>query len=281
MGLAGLCKGGVGSVWKRYWKLSVDPFSGPAACYVPLAPHEEAVARLVDAIVSGRQRAILEGGAGLGKSVVLARALAQTRGPAQRTALVRAPGDGAALFAGLAERLGRRALPGAGRGTSWRALEEAVRLCRWQRLRVVLVIDDCQHLTARDDRLDLERLAHLDPHPESRVSILEAYRTDPELEFAPQGAAAPWEFQVRLAALTRSDVEAYLIAKLNAAGRDGPTFTPRAIHRLHAATAGNPRTLDRLATLVLMAGALRRVEIVAPDLVEAVSRECIPDPSLL
>jgi type II secretory pathway predicted ATPase ExeA len=258
-------------VWTHYWKLSVDPFIGPATPYVPVAPHEQALARLEDAIANGRRRVVLLGAAGLGKSLILARTVVRTRSPAQRAAFLSTPADGAALFAGLAERLGRRAPAGASRGLAWKTLEEAVRLCRWQRLRVVLVIDDCQHWTDRDHRLDLERLAHLDPHPEARVTVLQSYRTEAD---PPHAATAPWELVVRLAPLTRSDAETYLGAKLAASGRSGPTFEPRAISRLHAASEGNPGTLDRLATLALMAGALRGLEMVTPDVVDAVAPEC-------
>ena len=79
---------------------------------------------------------------------------------------------------------------------------------------------------------------------------------------------------IRLPALTRSEAEQYLAAKLAAAGRDEPTFTPRALNRLHACSLGIPRGLDRLASLALMAGALRGLEIVTPDLIEGVTQEC-------
>jgi type II secretory pathway predicted ATPase ExeA len=267
-------------VWTRYWKLSADPFAGPATPYVPVAPHEEALARLEGAIASGRRRALLHGGAGLGKSLILARTLTRTRGPTQRVAFLSSPSDGGALFAGLAERLGRRVPAGASRGLAWKALEDAVRLCRWQRRGVVLVIDDCQHLTDRADRLDLERLAHLDPHPDAQMTVLQAYRTalEPDPESEPHAGAAPWELVIRLPALTRSDAETYLTAKLAAVGRSGLTFTPRAITHLHAAATGNPRTLDHLAALALSAAALRGLEIVTPDVVAEVAPTGVPFP---
>jgi type II secretory pathway predicted ATPase ExeA len=266
-------------VWKRYWQLSADPFHGASVPYVPLPGHQDAVARLIDTIETGQGRAVVQAAAGLGKSRILARALAETRSPTRRAVWLSSPSDGPALLAGLAEGLGRRVVTSASRAMSWRALTEAVRLCRWQRLRVVLVIDDCQHLTGCADRLDLERLMHLDPHPEARVTVLEAHRTDPNREPEPQ-SAAPWVLRVQLHALTRSDVEIYLTTKLAAAGRAGPAFTTWAINRLHATSAGCPRTLDRLATLALMAGAVRGLEMVTPDVVDAVAPECIAEISL-
>jgi type II secretory pathway predicted ATPase ExeA len=265
-------------VWKSHWKLLLDPFDGFSVPYVAVPPHEEAVARLVDTVETGRRRAVVRSAAGLGKSTVLARALAETRNPSRRVVRVSSAVDGAGLFAGLAGALGRPVPPGANRGLGWRLLKDAVRLCRWQHLRVVLAIDDCQHLTERADRLDLDRLVHLDAHPESRLTVLQAFRSDEGDEPATWPATSPGELLIRLPALTRGDAERYLTAKLTAAGRAGATFTPRALSRLHAASAGNPRTLDRLASLALMAGALRGLEIVTPDVIEGVARECTLDP---
>jgi MSHA biogenesis protein MshM len=266
-------------VWTRYWKLSRDPFLAVGTAYVNLTPHAEAVARLVETIESGRRRAVLRADAGLGKSVVLARVLAEARGPARRAVLrsCAAAGDGAGLLASLAEGLGRRVPAGSTRGMSWKALEEAVRLCRWQRLGVILAVDDCQYLVEPADQFDLERLVHLDSHPETRLTVLLVYRAEEE-EGGRGHIAAPWELKIGLPALTRGDTEVYLRQKLAAAGRDEPTFTPRAIVRIHAASAGIPRGLDRLASLALMAAALHGREIVTPDVVEDVARECVLDP---
>src|SRR4051812_45343361 len=73
-------------VWRRYWRLTRDPFLDGRTAYVPIPAHEEAVARLVDAIEAGERLAMLRAAAGLGKSIVLDRALAETRSPARRIA---------------------------------------------------------------------------------------------------------------------------------------------------------------------------------------------------
>ena len=262
-------------MWKRHWKLAREPFLSGGAPYVPLASHEEAVARLVHTIETGQRLAVVRGEAGLGKSQVLTRALAEARSPSRRVARLSSPSDGAGLLAGLAEGLGVRVPAGSGRSFAWRVLGDAIRLCRWQRLHVVLAIDDCQDLVSSTDRLDLARLVHLDPHPEARLTILQVFQSSEDGESLP---VSPWELAVRLAALTRSDAERYLTAKLTAAGRDEPTFTPRALSRLHQRSAGIPRGLDRLASLALMAGAWRGLEIITPDVIEGIAQECAPGP---
>jgi type II secretory pathway predicted ATPase ExeA len=263
-------------VWKRHWRLTRDPFLDGGAPYVPTAPHQEAVARFVHTIESAQRRASVQAAPGRGKSVVLARALAEVRSPTRRVAHVSSPTDGAAMLSALAEGLGARMAPGAGRAAAWKVLADAVRLCRWQRLQVVLAIDDAQDLVAPTDRLDLDRLVQLDPHPEARLTVLLAFRTSG----VDEEVRTPWDLAIRLPALARGDAERYVTSKLAAAGRDDPTFTPRALHRLHAASAGVPRGLDRLASLALMAGAVRGLEIVTPEVVEGVTHECtLPAPN--
>jgi type II secretory pathway predicted ATPase ExeA len=259
-------------VWKRHWRLTRDPFLDGAPPFVATEVHHEAVARLVHTIESGQRRAIVQAAPGRGKSVVLARALAASKSPARRAALISSPTDGTTLLSMLAERLGIRVASGAGRGAAWKALSDAVRLCRWQRLQVVLAIDDAQDLVTPTDRLDLDRLVHLDPHPESRLTILAAFRTS-EFDKDEEPRAA-WDLLIRLPVLTRSETEQYVAAKLAAAGRAEPTFTPRALHRLHALSAGVPRGLDRLASLALMAAAVRGLEMISPEIIEGVAGEC-------
>jgi type II secretory pathway predicted ATPase ExeA len=249
--------------------LTRDPFPGGGGAYVPLSAHEEAVARLVHTIETGQRVATVRAPGGMGKSMVLARALAATRSPTRRVAHLASPCDGAGLFAGLAEGLGVRVPAEADRARTWRALGDAVRLGRWQRQHIVLAIDDCDDLDQPRDRLDLERLVHLDPHPEARLTILRVFRA------ADDSAAEPWELAICLPTLTRREAAWYLSVKLAAAGRTEPIFAPRAVSRLHARSAGVPRGLDRLAELALVAGAALGLEIITPEVIDGVAHECV------
>src|SRR5947209_5998095 len=93
-------------VWERYWHLTRAPFLAPGSPYVSTAGHDEAVARLVDAIERAHRLAVVRGDEGLGKSTVVARAAAETRGPLRKFATVHGPTDAPALHSGLAEGLG-------------------------------------------------------------------------------------------------------------------------------------------------------------------------------
>jgi type II secretory pathway predicted ATPase ExeA len=194
-----------------------------------------------------------------------------TRNPLRRFARISGPIDGADLFGRLAVELGARGAPSDSRAVAWRALAEAARLCRWQGLHLLLVVDDCQGLTTSSDLMDLQRLDELDPDPSTRLTVLRLSRPS-EL------ADSDWSLSVRLDPLTRSETATYVTTKLEAAGRSDPTFTPRAIARLQAASAGIPRGIDRLASLALIASACRGLEMVSPDVIDEAAAEC---PSLV
>jgi MSHA biogenesis protein MshM len=260
-------------VWQSYWKLSGDPFLGHSRCFVPSTTHEEAVARLVSTIESGQRLAVVRAGAGLGKSAVIAEALARTRNPARRFSRVVCPIDALALYAGLAEGLGRRLPRGFGKPSAWAALVEAVRLCHWQKLQPVLIVDGLEHSEDGPSRSDLERLVHLSPNASGRLTVVAAIR---ETEESPGLAFGPdWQLAIRLLCLTRTETALYVRLKLASAGRSDEAFTPRALNRMYSISTGEPRGIDRLASLGLMAGAYRRLEVVTPDVIDGVAAECL------
>jgi type II secretory pathway predicted ATPase ExeA len=271
------------SQWLGHWNLTRDPFDLGRSAFVSTAGHAEAVARLVHTIETAGRSARLVAGPGLGKSRVLARALEASRHPERRVARISAPTDGADLFARLAVGLGGRVETMGSRASAWRGLSEAARLCRWQGLHVVLVIDDCQGLVEPTDRMDLERIEELDPDPSTRLTVLRVGRP-PDLDHSNWDRPAipgDWSLSVRLEPLTRSETATYVASKLEAAGRAEPTFTPRAITRLHLATAGIPRGIDRISGLALLAAAFRGLEMVPPDVVDEAACECPAIESLM
>lgn len=258
-------------MWLNYWRIVHDPFLDAASVFVPTSVHAEGVARLVHTIETAGRLAEVRGEAGLGKSRILDQSLKESRSPLRRHARVVSPIDGPAMLAALAEGLGIRVAASVGRAEAWRGLADAVRLCRAQRLHVVLAVDGCEALRQPEDQLDLARLAHVDPHPSARVTVLRVRRSSDEAD--PPRVAC---LKVKLGPLTRSDVERYVVTKLSSAGRADPTFTPRALNRLHFLSGGNPANIDRLASLAMMASALRGLEIVTPDVVEGASEEYCP-----
>lgn len=245
---------------ERHWGLCEFPFreGSGSAVFVPTPTHAEAVVRIRQAAASGDRLIWLEADGGLGKTTVLDRALDDLRTPRRRIVRASAAGDGPTLLAELASGLGVRARPGMPWAVAWKGLTDAVRLCQFQELSIVLALDDCHEA---DDRRVLDRLNHLQVRPPARLTILRVGRGgDPETD--------RWGPLIRLLPLTRTEAAQYLTAKLAASGRNEPTFTPRAIARIHALARGVPRALDRLAALALREGARRGGEIVGPELIE-------------
>jgi MSHA biogenesis protein MshM len=258
-------------LWIAQWGLSRDPFADTSGTYVPLPGHEEAVARLLHTIESSGRLAVLSAPPGLGKTRVLGQALELARSPVRRIALAKHPLDGDDLVVRLAERLGVRVPASSGRGLAWGALERGIRLCTVQGLAVVLAVDGCGAVNSAETSETLLRIVHLGGQGQNRVTVLLvdcAVASDDDLELR------SWCLAIRLKPLSVSEVEAYLIAKLTAAGCDDPIFTRRAVTRLQLLTGGNPRGVDRLGALCLMAGASRGLEAVSSELVESVAAEC-------
>ena len=83
-----------------------------------------------------------------------------------------------------------------------------------------------------------------------------------------------WQLAIRLRPLTRSETEHYISAKLSAVGRSDTVFTDRSIGRIYDLSGGNPRGVDRLATLALMAGAVRGLELIPSEVIDGVAQEC-------
>jgi MSHA biogenesis protein MshM len=262
---------GVVSVWMRHWGLARDPFAEPDSPYVPLPSHDEALARLVHTIETAQRRVVISAAAGLGKTTVLRKALVETRSPQRRFASVSCPPDGSLLFTQLAERLGERVGRDPGRLGSWRALERAIRVSSLEGFQVVLAVDDCDLRGAHPVRRELDSLVQLGSKSSAGLTIIQLQRTDHHHRSDSTGA---WSLAISLRPLTRSQVERYLETKLDAAGCTEPIFTPRAITRLHSLSAGVPSGLQRLAVLCLIAGAVRGLEVIPPELVDGVALEC-------
>jgi type II secretory pathway predicted ATPase ExeA len=258
-------------VWPRHWGLTRDPFAGGDSPYVSLPSHDEALYRLVYAIERAERQIVFRAEAGLGKTTVLRAAIAATRSARRRFALIRAPADRTQLLSLLAEQFVRPLGLGPSSDALWQWVARALRVAALEGFQVVVAIDDCADRLDPAMRHDLEALGHLGPGDEPGFSVIRVARTpgDPQ----PDPAEA-WTLAIGLKRLTRSEVEVYLAAKLAAAGCAEPIFTPRALTRLHARSAGVPRGIERLAALSLMAAAARGLEVISPEIVEGVVPEC-------
>ncbi len=263
-------------VWQQHWALARDPFDDHDPPYVPLPSHDEALFRLVYAIEQGRRDVIFLAEAGLGKTVVLRRALAETRSPGRRVAMFQATSDGSSTLGMLAQRLGQSVGRGAGVPATWQALGRAFRIAALQGLQIVVALDDWTHCCEARLVRDLHALAH---NGSGRAACLTVIRVGCPPRDGRIEPPDPWRLVIGLMRLTRSQVDDYLTAKLALVGCSERIFTPRAVTRLHGLSRGVPRGVEQLAALSLMAGAVRGLEVITPDVVNGVAPECYLDES--
>jgi type II secretory pathway predicted ATPase ExeA len=262
-------------VWLEHWGLLKDPFASADSPYVALPSHDEAAARLTHAIEQSHRLAILRAEAGLGKSVVLRRAIADTWSERRTCITVRPPSDGTELIQELAGRLSKFAGNTRCRQTAWQTIRRAICLAGLERRHLVLAIDDWDERLARAAPRDLETVARMGADAGSQVTVILVSR-DPR-DAVPQPGEA-WILAIGLERLTQSQAASYLETKFLAAGCRDRVFTPRATTQLHARSLGIPRGLEQLASLSLMAGAVRGLEVIPPDLVDGAARECVRIP---
>jgi MSHA biogenesis protein MshM len=261
-------------VWKPHWGMIRDPFLEGNSPYVPLPGSEEAVARLAHAIEAGHPRAVLSAASGMGKTLVLSRAIDQARLPTRRFALASSPIDAAALYGHLARGLGarQRGLDRATESEAWRALEQAVRVCLASGFQVILAVDvsGMPKFSGADEAL--RRLRHQGARERGRVTVLLAVdgSSGQDAVFWP----SDWSLVIGLAPVSCAEAEIYLAAKLAGAGCTQAIFDPNAVTRLHLHSAGSPRGLDRLASLCLLTAAAIGQETVSAELVESILTEC-------
>jgi hypothetical protein len=256
-------------MWLRHWGLARDPFAELGSPYVSLPSHDEAVARLVYAVESGLSHVVVRAAGGLGKTTVLRRAIGQIRGPRRRIVVAGGPFEEAIVLGRFAEGLGAKVGQHPSLGQAWRSLEYAVRVLCIEGFQVVLAIDGCSG-SPGDLSSAIVRLWRAGLSDRRGVTVV-AIRGD-----NPDGSALDddrWALEARLKPLTRTETDDYLNEKLAAADCRTAIFTSRAITRLQALCAGIPRGVERLATLSLMAGATRGIDLISPELVDEVATD--------
>ncbi len=179
--------------------------------------------------------------------------------------------DASAFMNRLAETLGHPVGREGGPESTWRALGRAFRVLALQGLQVILVVDDGNDSSESCGIPGLNMLAQAGFGENSRVTVIRCGRL-PTVDRSDRDD--DWRLIIGLQRLTRSQAGDYLVAKLAAAGANEPVFTPRAVTRLHVLSGGVPRGLEQLATLSLIAGAVRGLEVISPDVVNGVAGEC-------
>ncbi len=255
-------------MWPRHWGLDRDPFAEGDSPYLSLPSHDKAVARLVDSIERAQRFTALFAEAGLGKTIVLRRAIERSRAPRRRSVLVHAPSDGQQLLGLFADGLGLPFSTGSDRATVWRALARSIRTASLEGTHIVLAVDGWDEEPSLATMQDVTALMNVGRSHAPPISFVRVGR-GPSRDRTEWFDAGP--LPIGLERLTRSEAETYVEAKLSIAGGSQRIFTPRALTRLHSWSEGVPRKIDQVATSCLMVGAAEGLEMVTPDVVDGVA----------
>lgn len=260
-------------MYQAYWGLRQAPFRAtpdPRGFYRGPA-YEEALARLHFLAEGTWRLGLVLGATGTGKTLlyeVFANELKSTRIQVGRVNLRGVePGE---LLWQLCVELGTA--PDAGESTiaMWRRLSDRLVEFRYQQIKTLLLLDDLDRaLPGVCDAV--ARLLEREAAASGRLSIVAS--GDP----ARRDRLAPLlplvDLRIDLLPWTIEDTEDYLHAALVQAGAQRPVFEPGAVHRLHELSGGNPRRVNQLAEMAILAGAAGELAQIDSSTVETVDDE--------
>ena len=258
-------------MYLKHWDLREPPFAphaDPRWLYQGEG-QDEVLARMQFLIDHHHPLGILSGPAGCGKSLVLEAFAQHLEG--QGTVVVRASLAGLdrhELWWKLAEGLKLNPSPQASAMVLWREIADHLEQCRYIGRDVVLLLDDADEAPA-EALQGLVRLLAVHRTPEARLTILLGCRIERLSKLEPR-LVEQAELRIELEPLTAEETGEYLKLRLSQAGCQDPVFSNAAITRLHELTAGNPRRINQLADLSLVAATAQHMQCVDTQTIDDV-----------
>lgn len=268
-------------MYESHWQLAAKPFepTGDAPWYYPSEVHQGALLKLRYVLESGRAAALITGGTGLGKSMLVSTLKKQLEPrcvPFAHLVLPQMPTR--EMLAYIANELGAPQVEPA-----TFSIEESLR--RIQCLladiaksgkHAVLALDEC-HLMADSHSLETIRLLlNLSDNAPAPLTVLLVGQTSllPALDRQP-GVEERLSVKVLLRPFTVEETTSYVMHRLAAAGARQEIFTTEALARIHELTGGNPRRINRLCDLVLLITFAEERSRIGTEQVEQVSNELV------
>lgn len=265
-------------MYETYWKLAQKPFENgaDARAYYPGESHQAALLKLRYVIENRHGAALLAGGYGVGKTLLvrlLAEQLSDRFKPLAHLVYPQMPAD--ELLAFLAAELG--AAPPTSSPTvadSVQRLQQRLTGAAQEGRHVVVAIDDAQLLEGRRTFEALRLLLNfeVDGRPAMTLLLVGQPSLLPALERMPQ-------FDERLGAkcllrpFTLEETVSYVQHRLAAAGAREPIFEDSALELLYDLTLGVPRRINRLCDLSLLIGFADERPVIGTAEIHAVAQE--------
>ncbi|MEM6329249.1 MAG: AAA family ATPase [Planctomycetota bacterium] len=285
-------------MYEAYWQLDSKPFAAAAAqggaAFFAGQTHTGAQLKLRYAIEQRSAAAVLAGPAGVGKTLLVRRTLAELDPRSTPVAWVVFPQmSHRDLLAYLANRLGAPAPEQATAAAHPNATAQHAAtqytvdesILRLEHLfaghqaagrHAVLVIDEA-HLLEDTGLLETIRLLlNLGPDGRPTVTLLLVGQMG---LLSALGRTPALEERVAVKSLLRplsvDETGEYIRCRMEAAGAAREVFTGDAVEMMHALTGGVPRRIDRLGDLALVVGFADGRPTIDDDHVESVSRELL------
>jgi type II secretory pathway predicted ATPase ExeA len=256
-------------MYQAYWGLKHSPFTSAAARPdLAASPvHAEALARLDFLRESRCPFGLLLGGAGSGKSTVLAEFAGRAEREGALVALANAAGsEELAVLAPLAVGLQIEVEPEA--GSLWRRVADRLDELNLECLTGVVLLDDLDR-AAPNILAIVERLLG---HAAAPLTVVATARPDTAKCIGPR-LLEQTALRIDLNPWNEAETRDYVHTSLTRAGRVQAAFDEAATRRLFELSAGAPRRINQLAQLALLAGASQKLLQIDEGTIDAVQEE--------
>jgi type II secretory pathway predicted ATPase ExeA len=261
-------------MYRSYWNLRGDPFTGPLAPRRLLASttHDEALARLTFLVEEGRRLGLLLGAAGSGKSSVLRKVAEDLRRSGQCVVRFSLAGaDEQEFLWQTATGLGLAPDQYLPVFQLWRLVTDGLSELRYQQVQTVLCLDDAEQ-AAPEVLTMVARIANGGPATEKRISIILAAESSGVSRLGPRLLEMA-DLKVEVEPWDKSETTEYVRQALLEAGGNPDAFGEGALSRIFELTGGIPRRVNQLADLAMLAGAGQNAQQIDAELVDAAHDE--------
>ncbi len=256
----------------RPFQLTPDP-----AFYFDSATHRKAMAYLGYGMAQGEGFIVITGDIGAGKTTLVGHLMAtidKARLTAVRLVSVQVEGDDMLRLAAQGFGL---AVDGMAKAQLLDRIERFLHQQMREGKRALLIVDEAQNLPVSALE-ELRMLSNFQAGGESLLQIV--LLGQPEFRDKLQKAESLEQLRQRVIAthhldpIEEHEVRQYLEHRLSLVGWTGrPRFTEAACKALHKATGGIPRTINTLATRLLLHGAIEDLAEIDADAVAAVTED--------
>ncbi len=261
-------------MYKKYWGLNESPFQNTIdpRWFHESPAHEEAMARLYYLIEQRRRFGLFLGSKGAGKSLLMEVLVQQVRRTQRQIAMTDLFGRNEyEMLWELSAALELAPAEDASQWTIWRNLSDHLQSLQSARIQTVVVFD---HMDRADEGCIklLQRLLHISQGPACWTTFIVCVRSE-ALSRLPSVLTEMSDLRVELGRLDHDETQTYLADLMSKAGCQRNVFADSAIDSIYEQTAGQPRAINRLCDLSLLAAMGEGRDEIDADIVQSAAAE--------